>query len=254
VVFKHQYYNYDRNEGRYYLNGIPVTDETMVRSLDYNRRVIEGGIAPVESSGVWNTYILGSKDHPEAVKIHRNTKEVKEVSDAEALQLIEKIEKENAERERAEAAKAALEATKVEDVNILGEEEGMVVDDETGELITPDELRQRQEARLSEKEKKGGEEEAPAQLQGQEDKLHKSGAQLESSGSQGATQNFNTLAKSRQWRKQVSLTLKQKWPETSKMSMEELKKFLKDKNVEVDAIGTSDTAVLAWIDTIINCR
>jgi hypothetical protein len=88
VVFKHQYYNYDRNEGRYYLNGIPVTDEAMVRSLDYNRRVIEGGIAPVESSGVWNTYILGSKDHPEAVKIHRNTKEVKEVSDAEALQLI----------------------------------------------------------------------------------------------------------------------------------------------------------------------
>ena len=99
-----------------------------------------------------------------------------------------------------------------------------------------------------------GEEEVPAQPQGQEDKLHKSGAQLESSGSQGATQNFNTLAKSRQWRKQVSLTLKQKWPETSKMSMEELKKFLKDKNVEVDAIGTSDTAVLAWIDTIINCR
>ena len=130
----------------------------------------------------------------------------------------------------------------------------MVVDDETGELITPDELRQRQEARLSEKEKKEGEEEAPAQLQGQEDKLHKSGAQLESSGSQGATQNFNTLAKSRQWRKQVSLTLKQKWPETSKMSMEELKQFLKGKNVEVDAIGTSDTAVLAWIDTIINCR
>ena len=254
VVFKHQYYNYDRNEGRYYLNGIPVTDETMVRSLDYNRRVIEGGIAPVESSGVWNTYILGSKEHPEAVKIHRNTKEVKEVSDAEALQLIEKIEKENAERERAEAAKAALEATKVEDVNILGEEEGMVVDDETGELITPDELRQRQETRLSEKEKKGGEEEVPAQPQGQEDKLHKSGAQLESSGSQGATQNFNTLAKSRQWRKQVSLTLKQKWPETSKMSMEELKQFLKGKNVEVDAIGTSDTAVLAWIDTIINCR
>lgn len=254
VVFKHQYYNYDMNEGRYYLNGIPVTDEAMVRSLDYNRRIIEGGIAPVESSGVWNTYILGSKDHPEAVKIHRNTKEVKEVSDAEALQLIEKIEKENAERERAEAAKAALEATKVEDVNILGEEEGMVVDDETGELITPEELRQRQEARLNEKEKKEGEEEVPAQPQGQEDKLHKSGAQLESSGSQGATQNFNTLAKSRQWRKQVSLTLKQKWPETSKMSMEELKKFLKDKNVEVDAIGTSDTAVLAWIDTIINCR
>ena len=254
VVFKHQYYNYDRNEGRYYLNGIPVTDETMVRSLDYNRRVIKGGIAPVESSGVWNTYILGSKEHPEAVKIHRNTKEVKEVSDAEALQLIEKIEKENAERERAEAAKAALEATKVEDVDILGEEEGMVVDDETGELITPDELRQRQEARLSEKEKKEGEEEAPAQPQRQEDKLHKSGAQLESSGSQGATQNFNTLAKSRQWRKQVSLTLKQKWPETSKMSMEELKQFLKGKNVEVDAIETSDTAVLAWIDTIINCR
>lgn len=34
VVFKHQYYNYDVNEGRYYLNGIPVMDETLVRHLD----------------------------------------------------------------------------------------------------------------------------------------------------------------------------------------------------------------------------
>lgn len=256
VVFKHQYYNYDRNEGRYYLNGIPVIDEAMIRSLDYNRRVIEGGISPVETNGVWGTYILGSKEHPEAVQIHRNTKEVKEMSDAEALKVIEKMEQEAAEKERAEVAKAALEAIHVEDVALGEEEQGMVVDDETGELITPDELKQRQaerDAQFEEKRKKGGEGETPAQPQQQGDRLHKSGARLEFGGNQGATQNFNTLAKSKAWRRPVNEVIKTKWPDAPR-NMAELEKFLREHHVEVDVIGTSDTDIQAWLKTIEDCR
>lgn len=268
VVFKHKYYSYDVNEGRYYLNGIPISDETTVRALDYNRRIIEAGMSPVETFGVWNTYILGNKDNPEAVKVHRNTKEIKELSDKEALDLIEKVEKEKADKERNDAAKQQLEATKTEDVN-LGEDE-FVVDEETGELITSAEFRKRQIEEykaaglhydpmtgeklpeLEEKEEKEGE--APiVPPSNQADQLHKSGAELENTGGQAATQTFSALAKSKEYRKQVRDVLKKKWPDAP-TNMAELEKFLRDRNVEVDAIGTSDTAVQAWLKTIEECR
>ena len=268
VVFKHKYYSYDVNESRYYLNGISVSDETTVRALDYNRRIIEAGMSPVETSGVWNTYILGNKDNPEVVKVHRNTKEIKELSDKEALDLIEKVEKEKADKERNDAAKQQLEATKTEDVS-LGEDE-FVVDEETGELITSAEFRKRQIeeykaaglhydpmtgeklSELEEKEEKEGE--APiAPPSSQTDQLHKSGAELENTGGQAATQTFSALAKSKKYRKQVRDVLKKKWPDAP-TNMAELEKFLRDRNVEVDAIGTSDTAVQAWLKTIEECR
>lgn len=259
VVFKHQYYNYDINEGRYYLKGIPIQDETLIRDLDYNRRIIENGISPVESNGVWNTYILGSKEHPEAIKVNRNTKEVKEIPDSEAIQIMERLEKEAADKERADAAKQALSTNKVEDVPILNEEEGLVVDDETGELVTPDELRQRQVERntqLEEKEKKEGEEEVTAvQPSNQTDKLHKSGVELNSSVT-SATENFTNLTKSKVFKpfmRRFRSIIQQKWPDApSKVT--ELEKFLRDKNVEVDAIGTSETDIGVWLDTIENCR
>ena len=259
VVFKHQYYNYDVNEGRYYLKGVPVQDETLIRDLDYNRRIIENGISPVETSGVWSTYILGSKEHPEAIKVNRNTKEVKEIPDSEAIQIMERLEKEAADKERAEAVKKALETNKVEDVPILSDEEGLVVDDETGELVTPDELRQRQSERntqLGEKEKKGGEEEVTAvQPSNQTDKLHKSGTELNSSVT-SATENFTNLTKSKVFKpfmRRFRSIIQQKWP-AAPSKVAELEKFLRDKNVEVDAIGTSETDIGVWLDTIENCR
>jgi hypothetical protein len=259
VVFKHQYYNYDVNVGRYYLNGIPVMDETMIRHLDYNRRIIEAGLSPIESKGVWSTYILGNKEHPEAVRVHRNTKEIQEIPDTEAIQIIEHVEKEQQDKERAEAARKVMEPNKAEDVELGMEEQGLVVDDETGEMITPDELRQRQDERTAqreEKEKKGGEEETSAeQPSSQSDKLHRSEAEL-SNTSSAATQNFTGLTKSKMFRpfmKRFRSIIQQKWPDApSKVA--ELEKFLKDKNIEVDVIGTSETDIQVWLDTIENCR
>lgn len=259
VVFKHQYYNYDINEGRYYLKGIPVQDETLIRDLDYNRRIIENGISPVESSGVWSTYILGNKEHPDAVKVNRNTKEVKEISDSEATQIMEKLEKESADKKRAEAAKQALSTNKIEDVPILNEEEGLVVDDETGELITPNELKQRQidrTAQLEEKEKKGGEGEvAVVQSSNQTDKLHRSGAEL-NAATTAVTENFANLTKSKVFKpfmRRFRSIIQQKWPDAP-TKVAELEKFLRDKSIEVDAIGTSETDIGVWLDTLENCR
>ena len=259
VVFKHQYYNYDVNEGRYYLNGIPVMDETLVRHLDYNRRIIEAGLSSIESNGIWSTYILGNKEHPEGVRVHRNTKEVREIPDTEAIQIIERVEKEQQDKERAEAARKAMEPNKTEDVELGMEEQGLVVDDETGELITPDELSQRQierTAQFEEKEKKEGEEETPAeQPSSQSDKLHRSEAELSNAVSV-ATQNFTDLTKSKVFRpfmKRFRSIIQQKWPDApSKVA--ELEKFLRDKNIEVDVIGTSETDIQVWLDTIENCR
>ena len=243
VPYKHRYYNYDTNEGRYYLNGIPVADEATVKALDYNRRIFMNGIEAVKTEGVWDFYILGSKDHPEAIKLHRNTKEVRELSDQEGRDLMEQIAKEKAEAERAEAAKQALESRNLEEVN-LGIEETFVVDEETGELVSV----------TPEREKREEEEETPAvESESQADRLHKSGAELEATGGQEATQNFSTLAKSKQWRKQIREVLKKKWPDAPS-NMTELEQFLRDKNVPVDAIGTSDADVQAWIKTIEECR
>lgn len=259
VVFKHQLYNYDVNEGRYYLNGIPVTDETLVRHLDYNRRIIEAGLSPIENKGVWRTYILGNKEHPEAVRVNKNTKEVQEIPDAEAIQIMERVEKEQQDKERAEAARKAMKPEKAEDVALGIEEQGLVVDDETGEMVTPDELKQRQVERitqLEEKEKKEGEGEIPAeQPSSQSDKLHRSGAELSNTAS-AATQSFTDLIKSKMFKpfmKRFRSIIQQKWP-SAPSKVIELEKFLRDKNIEVDVIGTSETDIQVWLDTIENCR
>jgi hypothetical protein len=47
--------------------------------------------------------------------------------------------------------------------------------------------------------------------------------------------------------------IKLKWPEASS-KVDELEKFLRSKNVEVDAIGTSETDIKVWLDTIEHCR
>ena len=47
--------------------------------------------------------------------------------------------------------------------------------------------------------------------------------------------------------------VRNKWKDASK-KIADLEKFLREKNVEVDAIGTSENDVEAWIRTIEDCR
>ena len=47
--------------------------------------------------------------------------------------------------------------------------------------------------------------------------------------------------------------IRNKWKDAPK-KIGDLEKFLRDKNVEVDAIGTSEKDVEAWIRTMEDCR
>jgi hypothetical protein len=245
VIYKQEFYNYDKGDGTYYLNGAVVTDDATIESLEFNRRVAEAGLEPAETDGVWDTYILGNKSNPDAVKINKNTKEVKRLTGKEVYDLIDKIEKEKADKTRDTAAEEQLEIKGLEDVGI-GEESNTI----EANLLTDEESEAASLETSKEKEKK---EEAPAdEIVSQKDTLHKSEAELQS-GAKGATQSFTTLAKSKKYRKQVREVLKKKWPDAPS-NMEALIKFLREKNIPVDAIGTSDTAVQAWIKTVEDCR
>ena len=51
----------------------------------------------------------------------------------------------------------------------------------------------------------------------------------------------------------VMKLVRNKWKNAPKKIVD-LEKFLRDKNVEVDAIGTSENDVEAWVRTIEDCR
>ena len=63
----------------------------------------------------------------------------------------------------------------------------------------------------------------------------------------------NDLVKSKAYRVRVITTIKNKWPQAP-TKITELEQFLRDKNIEVDAIGTSEADVQAWIKTLEDCR
>ena len=49
------------------------------------------------------------------------------------------------------------------------------------------------------------------------------------------------------------LLVKEKWPDAPK-GLNDIERFLREKNVEVDNIGASDTDIETWIKTIEDCR
>lgn len=122
IVFKHRYYTLEN--GRYYLNGKPVTDAKTLKQLEYNQRVIENNYEAVDSKGVWDYYVLSQGDNPEVVRINKNTKEAVRLSDKKAKEWLDKRAKEEAERKRKEAAKEALkqEPKDVQDVDLDSDE------------------------------------------------------------------------------------------------------------------------------------
>lgn len=249
VIYNHNFYQYDSTTDQYLLNGEVVRDTNVLKQLDYNRRIIESGLAPVQTEGIWKYYILGSEEHPEVVKVNKSTYEVQEVKDKQAKELIDKVAKERADKERDEAARQEVE--KLDKIQREAIEKGTatlseewVVDPETGELIPESQLRKKKEK----------EEEVPTEQQNQSQKseVNRSVAKSQAS-TKGNTQTLNDLVKSKAYRVRVITTVRNKWPQAP-TKITELEQFLKDKNVEVDAIGTSEADVQAWIKTLEDCR
>jgi hypothetical protein len=248
VIFKHQYYR--EVNGVFSLNGEIVTDEATLKQLRYNKMIFDNRLSPSMTKGVWDYFILNEGENPRAIKVNRNTKEVKESSEEQAGELIEKINEEESKKLREQKAEEVIkEVGEAEEVD-LGEDT-LSVDPNTGELIQADTQSTSPITEESADEKKT----SPTieKTSNKDDYTHTSSESLNSDEHKAATQKFSDLIKDKKYMLRVMKLVRNKWRNAPK-KIAELEKFLKDKNVEVDAIGTSVNDVEAWIRTIEDCR
>ena len=249
VIYKHQYYTYRVDDGMYYLNGEPITDEKMIKQLEYNKMIIDNQLSPIKSEGVWEYFILKEGEHPEAIKVNRNTKEVKEVSEEKAKEIISKIEEEKAKKQREAEAQKQLKIINSEDVDITGNSDNtnLVMDPNTGEMVvdnTVDETPVPKEENKNENKKEEVKKES---------KSEKNNKKTESSNNIASTQTFAELIGNKKHRISIIKLVKGKWKDAP-VAPAQLEKFLKDRDVEVDSIGTSEKDIDAWMKTIEDCR
>ena len=249
VIYKHQYYTYRVDDGMYYLNGEPITDEKMIKQLEYNKMIIDNQLSPIKNEGVWEYFILKEGEHPEAIKVNRNTKEVKEVSEEKAKEIISKIEEEKAKKQREAEAQKQLKIINSEDVDIIGNSDNtnLVMDSNTGEMVVSDTI-DNTPAPKEENKNENKKEEVK-----KESKSEKNNKKTESSNNTASTQTFAELIGNKKHRMSIIKLVKGKWKDAP-VAPAQLEKFLKDRNVEVDSIGTSEKDIDAWMKTIEDCR
>lgn len=249
VIYKHQYYTYRVDDGMYYLNGEPITDEKMIRQLEYNKMIVDNQLTPIKSEGVWEYFILKEGEHPEAIKVNRNTKEVKEVSEEKAKEIISKIEEEKAKKQRDAEAQKQLKIINSEDVDITGNSDNtdLVMDPNTGEMVVDNTV---DETPVPKEENKNENKKYEVK---KESKSEKNTKKTESSDNTTSTQTFAELIGNKKHRISIIKLVKGKWKDAPVVPAQ-LEKFLRDKDVEIDSIGTSEKDIDAWMKTIEDCR
>lgn len=256
IIFKHQYYR--EAEGVYYLNGKAITDEKVIKQLDYNKRVLDEELTPVDTDGVWGYYILNEGEHPKVVKLNRNTQEIREVSEKQSKKIVEDYNKKQAEEAKERSAEQALreaeakgELNNEQDVGL--DTGGLVVDPVSGEMIQEDKASNIQETLTEEEstEDTGSPKEKAAvnTEQKKKDIRHINFDAKEHKSSQ----RFSDLIKNTKYTFRILGLAKKKWADAPK-SPSQLEAFLKGKNIEVDDIGTSEKDIETWINTLENCR
>lgn len=248
VIFKHQYYR--EVNGVFSLNGEIVTDEAILKQLKYNKMILDNQLSPSMTQGVWDYFILSEGENPKAIKVNRNTKEVKESSEEQAKELIEKINEKEAKMLREQKAQEVIkEVGEAEEVD-LGEDT-LSVDPNTEELVQAD-----TQSTSSITEESTDKKQASSTTEKASNKdayTHTSSESLNSNEHKAATQKFSDLIKDKKYMLRIMKLVRNKWKNAPK-KIADLEKFLRDKNVEVDAIGTSEKDVEAWIRTIEDCR
>lgn len=247
VIFKHQYYR--EVNGVFSLNGEIVTDEATLKQLKYNKMILDNQLSPSMTQGVWDYFILSEGENPRAIKVNRNTKEVKESSEEQAREVIEKINEKEAKKLREQKAQEVIkEVGKAEEVD-LGEYT-LSVDPDTGGLIQAD---TQSTSPITEESTDERTSPTKEESSNKDDYTHISSESLNSDEHKAATQKFSDLIKDKKYMLRVMKLVRNKWKDAPK-KIADLEKFLRDKNVEVDAIGTSENDVEAWIRTIEDCR
>ena len=251
VIYKHQYYTRREDDGMYYLNGEPVTDEKMIKQLDYNKMIIDNQLSPIKNEGVWEYFILKEGEHLEAIKVNRNTKEVKNVSEEIAKEIIQKIEEEKAKKQRETEAQKQLKTLNLHDVDMGLTEDSettkLVIDSETGEMVAVNTV---DETSTTKEEKKTEEKTEEVKKESEE---KNEGKRIPVAKSASSTQTFAELYGKKAYRMNILKLIKGKWKDAPSVPAQ-LEKFLRDKDVEVDSIGTSKDDIEAWMKTIEDCR
>lgn len=251
VIYKKQYYTRREDDGMYYLNGEPVTDERMIKQLDYNKMIIDNQLSPIKSEGVWEYFILKEGEHPEAIKVNRNTKVVKEVSEDTIKEIIQKIEEEKAKKQRETEAQKQLKTLSLHDVemDLTGDSETteFMIDPETGEMVAVNTV---DETPTTKGEKKTEEKTEEVKKESEEKKEDK---RIPITKDASSTQTFAELYGKKVYRMSILKLIKGKWKNAPSVPAQ-LEKFLRDKDVEVDSIGTSKDDIDAWMKTIEDCR
>ena len=247
IVFNREYYRWTDNN--FYLDGKLVTDEKKISQLQYIKKILDNQLSPVESKGVMDYYILSTGENPNVISVNRNSKKVKELSKESALELIKKIEERKAKQQREQKAQEEIKAATEKVTMIKGEDVDLgidsYVDPNTGE-ITPivEEDTKPSDNTFSENNKV---EEVPTQENKVQDITQTPKVKPE------GTQSFADLANNLKYSLRIRKLVRNKWKDAPK-KIAELEKFLRDKNVEVDAVGTSENDIEAWIRTIEDCR
>ena len=251
VLYNHQYYVEDN--GTYSLNGETITDEKLIKQLDYNAMIRDGKLVPAISKRIYDTYILNGGENPQVIRVNRNTKEVKELSKKQAKKIVDEVNEKKAKEQREKDAqksitsedKAKLNEEKVESVD-LGVDD-FEVDPETGEIIQASGKSENTKEESSEDTSLTEEKTSPKDIHNET---------LESPNIEEhkmPTQKFTDLIKNKDYKIRIRKLLVSKWKDIPK-NVSEMEKFLKDKNIEVDAIGTTKEDIEAWIRTIEDCR
>ena len=247
IVFRHNFYTLEN--GKYYLNDKEVTDAKEIKQLDYLKDILDRSLSPVKSKGALNYYILNTGDNPLVITVDRNSKEVKEVSEKEAKTLIKEIEEKRKQELREKGAKEALktqEPLNVGDIDLNLKEETLGIDSETGDIISPISEEKTKEHTSEENISEVTKEPSSTLL---EEPSHIPTASSE----EATTQSFQTLIKNKKYKAKIIKLIKGKW-EKAPNKIADIEKFLRDRNIEIDTIGTSPTAIEAWIKTIEDCR
>lgn len=251
VIYKHQYYTRREDDGMYYLNGEPITDEKMIKQLDYNKMIIDNQLSPIKNEGVWEYFILKEGEHPEAIKVNRNTKEVKNVSEEKATEIIKEIKEKEAKKQREAEAQKQLKVINLQDVdmNFTDDSKSMklVMNPETGEMVAVNTI---DETSTTKEEKKT--EEKTEEVKKESEEKNK-GKRIPVVKSASSTQTFAELYGKKAYRMNILKLIKDKWKDAPSVPAQ-LEKFLRDKDVEVDSIGTSKDDIEAWMKTIEDCR
>ena len=251
VIYKHQYYTRREDDGMYYLNGEPITDERMIKQLDYNKMIIDNQLSPIKNEGVWEYFILKEGEHPEAIKVNRNTKEVKNVSEEKATEIIEEIKEKEAKKQREAEAQKQLKVMNLQDVDMNFTDDsksmGLVMNPETGEMIAVNTI---DETSTTKEEKKTEEKTEEVKKESEE---KNEGKRIPVAKSASSTQTFAELYGKKAYRMNILKLIKGKWKDAPSVPAQ-LGKFLRDKDVEVDSIGTSKDDIEAWMKTIEDCR